>query len=54
MPGMMDTILNIGLNDKTVVALKKKPPMEDLRKIVIERFIQMYSKCSYWNRVIFI
>ena len=23
MPGMMDTILNLGLNDKTVVALKK-------------------------------
>ena len=24
MPGMMDTILNLGLNDKTVVALAKK------------------------------
>ena len=24
MPGMMDTILNLGLNDKTVAALKKK------------------------------
>ena len=24
MPGMMDTILNLGLNDKTVIALKKK------------------------------
>ena len=24
MPGMMDTILNLGLNDKTVEALKKK------------------------------
>ena len=23
MPGMMDTILNLGLNDKTVIALKK-------------------------------
>ena len=24
MPGMMDTVLNLGLNDKTVIALKKK------------------------------
>ena len=24
MPGMMDTVLNLGLNDKTVVALKNK------------------------------
>ena len=24
MPGMMDTILNLGLNDKTVIALSKK------------------------------
>ena len=36
MPGMMDTILNLGLNDKTVIALKKKLPMEDLQKTVIE------------------
>ena len=33
MPGMMDTILNLGLNDKTVIALSKKLPMEDLQKI---------------------
>ena len=36
MPGMMDTILNLGLNDKTVVGLAKKLQMEDLPKIVIE------------------
>ena len=36
MPGMMDTILNLGLNDKTVEALKKKLPMEDLLKIATE------------------
>ena len=36
MPGMMDTILNLGLNDKTVEALKKKHQTEDLLKIVIE------------------
>ena len=35
MPGMMDTILNLGLNDKTVVALKKKQ-MVDLLRIVID------------------
>ena len=36
MPGMMDTILNLGLNDKTVVALSKKLQMKDLQRIVIE------------------
>ena len=35
MPGMMDTILNLGLNDKTVIALKKKRLTEDSLKIVI-------------------
>ena len=33
MPGMMDTILNLGLNDKTVVALAK-PQTEDLLRII--------------------
>ena len=36
MPGMMDTILNLGLNDKTVESLKKKPRTVDLLKIAIE------------------
>ena len=36
MPGMMDTILNLGLNDKTVTALSKKQQTRDLQKIVIE------------------
>ena len=36
MPGMMDTILNLGLNDKTVVALAKKLQTEDLLKTVID------------------
>ena len=36
MPGMMDTILNLGLNDKTVESLKKKLQMVDLLKIAIE------------------
>ena len=36
MPGMMDTILNLGLNDKTVSALAKKLLTEGLRKTAIE------------------
>ena len=36
MPGMMDTILNLGLNDKTVESLKKKLQTVDLPKIAIE------------------
>ena len=36
MPGMMDTILNLGLNDKTVEALKKKLQTVGLQKTVIE------------------
>ena len=38
---MMDTILNLGLNGKTVLALSKKRQMEGLQKIVIEGL----SKC---------
>ena len=30
MPGMMDTILNLGLNDKTVMALANKTPFVNL------------------------
>ena len=36
MPGMMDTILNLGLNDKTVIALKKILQTEDLQRIAID------------------
>ena len=36
MPGMMDTILNLGLNDKTAEALKKKLLTVDLQKIATE------------------
>ncbi len=43
MPGMMDTILNLGLNDKTVVALGKKTSNERFAKDSYRRFIQMYS-----------
>ncbi len=43
MPGMMDTILNLGLNDKTVLALAKKTSNQRFAKDSYRRFIQMYS-----------
>ena len=43
MPGMMDTILNLGLNDKTVKALAKQTQNERFANDSYRRFIQMYS-----------
>ena len=43
MPGMMDTILNLGLNDKTVLALAKKTSNMRFAKDSYRRFIQMYG-----------
>ena len=43
MPGMMDTILNLGLNDETVKALEKKTSNGRFAKDSYRRFIQMYS-----------
>jgi len=43
MPGMMDTILNLGLNDKTVIALKKKTANGRFAKDSYRRLIQMYG-----------
>ncbi len=43
MPGMMDTILNLGLNDKTVIALAKNTSNGRFAKDSYRRFIQMYS-----------
>ena len=43
MPGMMDTILNLGLNDKTVLALAHKTSNKRFAKDSYRRFIQMYS-----------
>ncbi len=43
MPGMMDTILNLGLNDKTVKALSKKTSNGRFAKDSYRRFIQMYG-----------
>ena len=43
MPGMMDTILNLGLNDQTVKALAKKTLNGRFAKDSYRRFIQMYA-----------
>ena len=43
MPGMMDTILNLGLNDQTVVALAKATKNERFAWDCYRRFIQMYG-----------
>jgi len=43
MPGMMDTILNLGLNDETAEGLKKKTSNGRFAKDSYRRFIQMYS-----------
>jgi len=43
MPGMMDTILNLGLNDTTVKALAKRTGNERFAWDSYRRFIQMYG-----------
>jgi pyruvate,orthophosphate dikinase len=43
MPGMMDTILNLGLNDKTVLALEAKSGNPRFAYDCYRRFIQMYG-----------
>ncbi len=47
MPGMMDTVLNLGLNDKTVIALKNKTSNGRFAKDSYRRFIQMYSNVVF-------
>ena len=43
MPGMMDTILNLGLNDETVEGLAKRAGDERFAYDSYRRFIQMYG-----------
>src|SRR5687767_1393452 len=43
MPGMMDTVLNLGLNDQTVVALANATKNERFAYDCYRRFIQMYG-----------
>ncbi|RBO98650.1 pyruvate, phosphate dikinase [Pseudochrobactrum asaccharolyticum] len=43
MPGMMDTVLNLGLNDETVAAIAAEANDERFAYDSYRRFIQMYS-----------
>src|SRR3954471_9717679 len=43
MPGMMDTVLNLGLNDKSVVGLAKKTENERFAWDSYRRFVQMFG-----------
>src|SRR5437899_2322546 len=43
MPGMMDTILNLGLNDQTVGALERKSGNPRFAQDCYRRFIQMFG-----------
>lgn len=43
MPGMMDTVLNLGLNDATVASLSKATKNERFAWDCYRRFIQMYG-----------
>ncbi len=44
MPGMMDTVLNLGINDETVLGLVKLTGDERFAYDAYRRFIQMFSK----------
>ena len=44
MPGMMDTILNLGLNDDTVTALARESNNERFAYDSYRRFVHMYGK----------
>ena len=44
MPGMMDTVLNLGLNDVTAAALARMTGNERFALDAFRRFIQLYSK----------
>jgi len=43
MPGMMDTVLNLGMNDEVVIGLAKKTNNEQFAWDSYRRFIQMYG-----------
>lgn len=44
MPGMMDTVLNLGLNDKTVIGLIQQTNNERFAYDAYRRFVQMFGK----------
>src|SRR5713226_5826621 len=47
MPGMMDTILNLGLNDKTVIGLAKKSNNPRFAWDSYRRFFQLFGKVVF-------
>ncbi len=47
MPGMMDTILNLGINDETVLGLAKRTKNEHFAYDTYRRFIQMFGNVVY-------
>ena len=47
MPGMMDTILNLGLNDKTVLGLSEKSSNPRFAWDSYRRFIQLFGKVVF-------
>ena len=46
MPGMLETILNLGLNDKSVEGLARKTGNERFAYDAYRRFIQMFSSTA--------
>jgi len=44
MPGMMDTVLNLGLNDETVIGLIRLTSSERFAYDAYRRFVQMFGK----------
>jgi len=47
MPGMMDTILNLGLNDQTVIGLAEKSNNQIFALDSYRRFIQLFGKVVF-------
>ncbi|MFQ6046041.1 MAG: pyruvate, phosphate dikinase, partial [Gemmatimonadales bacterium] len=47
MPGMMDTVLNLGLNDETVAALAEESDNARFAYDSYRRFVQMYGSVVY-------
>jgi len=47
MPGMMDTVLNLGLNDKTVVGLAKQTANERFAKDAYRRFCNFMGQLCW-------
>ncbi|MGI0027007.1 MAG: PEP/pyruvate-binding domain-containing protein, partial [Nitrosopumilaceae archaeon] len=47
MPGMMDTILNLGLNDQTVIGLAKKSNNPRFAWDSYRRFLQLFGKVVF-------